>query len=228
VTVKGIAIHSHRTGASRVQKQGPVRANRILDLLSPKDYRRLRPHLERISLKAGQPLYVAGQPIGFVYFLETGVASLINTMANGEPAEVGTIGNEGIVGLPLLLGDDRGPSSVYVRVAGAGLRIPAAWFRREMARSASLRTVMLRYAHVLFNHVAQSSACNQFHSLQQRCCRWMLMTQDRMQSDEFFLTQDVLAAMLGVQRTGVSAAAVALQRAGLFAIAVASSTSSTV
>jgi CRP-like cAMP-binding protein len=91
----------------------------------------------------------------------------------------------------------------------------ASLFKMELARSASMRTVMLRYAHALFNQVAQSAACNHFHTLQQRCCRWMLMTHDRMQSDEFLLTQEFLAMMLGVQRTGVSAAAGALQRAGL-------------
>ena len=190
-------------------------ANRLLGLLSPRDYRRLQPHLRRVPLGYRQSLYRARQRLGFVYFIETGVGSLVNTMANGQAAEVGTIGNEGVVGLPLLLGDDRAPTSVYVQVPGAGLRMTAARFSAELARSASMRTVMLRYAHALFNQVAQSAACNHFHTLQQRCCRWMLMTHDRMQSDEFLLTQEFLAMMLGVQRTGVSAAAGALQRAGL-------------
>ena len=160
-------------------------------------------------------LYRANKPIEFVYFIETGVGSLVNTMENGDAAEVGTIGNEGVVGLPLLLGDDRAPTSVYVQVPGAGLRMKATLFNKELARSASMRTVMLRYAHAFFNQVAQSAACNQFHSIEQRCCRWMLMTHDRMHSDEFLLTQEFLAMMLGVQRTGVTAAAGALQRAGL-------------
>ena len=157
----------------------------------------------------------ANKPIGFVYFIETGVGSLVNTMANGQAAEVGTIGNEGLVGLPLVFGDDRAPTSVYVQVPGAGLRIKAALLKKELARSASMRTVMLHYAHAFFNQVAQSAACNHFHSLEQRCCRWLLMTHDRMQSDEFLLTQEFLAMMLGVRRTGVTAAAGALQRAGL-------------
>jgi CRP-like cAMP-binding protein len=120
-----------------------------------------------------------------------------------------------MVGLPLVWGDDQAPTSVYVQVPGAGLRMPAALFKRELARSASMRAVMARYGHAFFNQVAQSAACIHFHSLQQRCCRWMLMTHDRMQSDEFLLTQEFLAMMLGVQRTGVSAAAGGLQRAGL-------------
>jgi len=190
-------------------------ANRLLGLLSQRDYKRLRPHLQRIPLKYRQSLYRAHKPIEFVYFIETGVGSLVNTMANGQASEVGTIGNEGVVGLPLVLGDDRAPTSVYIQVPGVGLRMKATPFKKELARSAAMRTVMLHYAHAFFNQVAQSAACNQFHSIEQRCCRWMLMTHDRMQSDQFLLTQEFLAMMLGVQRTGVTVAAGALQRAGL-------------
>jgi CRP-like cAMP-binding protein len=190
-------------------------ANRLLALLPGRDRVRLERHLERIPLTYRQSLYRARRPLDFVYFIETGVGSLVNTMANGAAAEVGTIGNEGMVGLPLLLGDDRAPTSVYVQVPGEGLRMPAALFSVELARSTSMRTVMLRYAHALFNQVAQSAACNHFHALEQRCCRWMLMTHDRMKTDQFLLTQEFLAMMLGVQRTGVSAAAGKLQRAGL-------------
>jgi CRP-like cAMP-binding protein len=197
------------------RKAADPRANRLLGMLSPRDYKRLRPHLHRIPLEYRQSLYRAHKLIGFVYFIETGVGSLVNIMANGQAAEVGTIGNEGLVGLPLVFGDDRVPTSVYVQVPGAGLRMKATLFKKELARSASMRTVMLRYAHAFFNQVAQSAACNQFHSIQQRCCRWLLMTHDRMHSDEFLLTQEFLAMMLGVQRTGVTAAAGALQRAGL-------------
>jgi CRP-like cAMP-binding protein len=196
-------------------KAASPHSNRLLGLLPPKDYKRLRPHLKPIALEYRQSLYRAHKPVGFVYFIETGVGSLVNTMANGQAAEVGTIGNEGVVGLPLVLEDSAAPTSVYVQVPGAGLRIKAALFNRELARSASMRTVMLHYTHAFFNQVAQSAACNQFHSLEQRCCRWLLMTRDRMDSDEFLLTQEFLAMMLGVQRTGVSAAAGALQRAGL-------------
>ena len=208
MTERGRAV-----AASRKAADPP--ANRLLGLLPPKDYARLRPHLRRIPLEYRQSLYRAHKPIEFVYFIETGVGSLVNTMANGQASEVGTIGNEGVVGLPLLLGDDRAPTTVYIQVPGVGLRMKAALFKKELARSASMRTVMLHYAHAFFNQVAQSAACNQFHSIEQRCCRWMLMTHDRMQSDEFLLTQEFLAMMLGVQRTGVTAAAGALQRAGL-------------
>ncbi len=199
--------------ASRKAADPP--ANRLLSLLLPRDYGRLRPHLQRIPLEYRQSLYRARKPIGFVYFIETGVGSLVNTIANGDAAEVGTIGNEGMVGLPIVFGDDRAPLSVYVQVPGEGLRMKAALFQKELARSASMQAVMLLYAHAFFNQVAQSAACNHFHTIEQRSCRWLLMTHDRMHSDEFLLTQEFLAMMLGVQRTGVTAAAGALQRAGL-------------
>ena len=197
------------------RKAADPHANRLLGLLQPRDYQRLRPHLHRIPLRYRQSLYRANKPIEYVYFIETGVGSLVNTMRNGAAAEVGTIGNEGVVGLPVVLGDDRAPTSVYVQVPGAGWRMKASVFKKEQALSASMQAVMLRYTHAFFNQVAQSAACNHFHSLDQRCCRWLLMTHDRMQSDKFLLTQEFLAMMLGVQRTGVSAAAGALQKAGL-------------
>lgn len=190
-------------------------ANRLLGLLSSRDYSRLSPHLQSVPLEYRKSLYRADKKIDFVYFIETGVGSLVNTMANGQAAEVGTIGNEGVVGLPLVLGDDRAPTSVYVQVPGEGLRMAGSLFKEELARSATMQVVMLRYVHALFNQVAQSAACNHFHSLEQRCCRWLLMTRDRMQSDDFLLTQEFLAMMLGVQRPGVSIAAGGLQRAGL-------------
>ena len=197
------------------RKASEPHANRLLGLLPPRDYQRLRPHLHRIPLEYRQSLYRANKPIEFVYFIETGVGSLVNTMKNGDAAEIGTIGNEGVVGLPIVFGDNRAPTNVYVQVPGAGLRMKATLFEKKLRQSDSMRIVMLHYAHAFFNQVAQSAACNHFHSLEQRCCRWLLMTHDRMHSDEFLLTQEFLAMMLGVQRTGVTAAAGALQRAGL-------------
>lgn len=189
--------------------------NRLLKFLPPEDFERLRPHLQAVEFKYNLSLYRADEQIEFVYFIETGVASLVNTMENGDSAEVGTVGNEGMVGLPVVFGDSKAPTSVYMQVAGHGLRMKARIFWQELQHSLSLRTVMLHYAHAVFNLVAQSAACNTFHLLEQRCCRWLLMTQDRMQSDEFQLTQEFLAMMLGVQRPGVTVAAGKLQRAGL-------------
>jgi CRP-like cAMP-binding protein len=197
-----------------VPKTGDKPANRLLGLLSLADYERLRPHLQSETMDYKKPLYNAGETIDFVWFIERGVASLVNTMHNGDAAEVGTIGNEGMVGLPLLLDAYIAPTSVYVQVPGAGLRMNARQFSNELAQSASMRTTMHRYVHAFFNQVAQSAACIHFHKIEQRCCRWLLMTHDRMQTDEFLLTQEFLAMMLGVHRPGVSIAAAALQKAG--------------
>ena len=190
-------------------------ANRLLTFLPQEDQDRLREFLEPVVLEYKRPLYNADERIEFVHFIESGVGSLVCTMANGQAAEVGTIGNEGVIGLPVLLGDNRAPSSMYVQVPGRGLRMRARAFRELLDQSQRMRAVMLRYTHVFFNQVAQTAACAHFHSLEQRCCRWLLMTRDRMPSDTFLLTHEFLAMMLGVRRAGVSVAAGGLQRAGL-------------
>jgi CRP-like cAMP-binding protein len=206
--------NSQRTVAAPEITQAGTQ-NRLLKSLSPEDYERLRPHLQPVQVKYRLSLYQADERIDFVYFIETGVASLVNTMRNGDAAGVGTIGNEGMVGLPVIFGDSQAPTTVYIQVAGQGLRMKAKVFWQELQRSASLRNAMLHYAHAFFNQVAQSAACNTFHLLERRCCRWLLMTHDRMESNDFPLTQEFLAMMLGVQRPGVTLAAGELQRAGL-------------
>ena len=201
--------------ANMTKSAPPSDENRLLALLRSADYARLEPHLEPVSLEYRQSLYRAHAKIDAVYFLESGVGSLVNTMNDGRAAEVGTVGNEGVVGLPLVFGDERAPTSLYMQVPGAGLRMPAKAFLKALSQSPTMQAVFLRYAHAFFNQVAQSAACNHFHTLEQRCCRWLLMTQDRMPGNEFLLTQEFLAMMLGVQRTGVTVAARGLQRAGL-------------
>jgi CRP-like cAMP-binding protein len=191
------------------------RTNRLLSLLSDDDYERLRPHLSHVVFDYKKSLYEASRPIDHVYFPIDGVASLVITTADGSSAEVGTIGSEGLVGLPVCLGDREAPSSVYVQVPGKALQIDARLFRGELARSPALNWIMLRYAHAFFNQVAQSAACAHLHRVEQRCCRWLLMTRDRMPSDEFLLTHEFLGMMLGVRRTTVTDVMGALQRAGL-------------
>jgi CRP-like cAMP-binding protein len=186
--------------------------NRLLQLLSPIDFDRLRPHLEPVALGYRDSLYETNEEIAHVYFPIEGVASLVNTMADGSATEVGTIGNEGIVGLPVILGDHHAPCSAYVQVPGSGLRLRADVLRKQLELSTGTRTVMLHYAHAFFNQVAQSAACVHFHSIGQRCCRWLLMTHDRVRSDRFLLTQEFLGMMLGVQRTGVSNVAARLKQ----------------
>jgi hypothetical protein len=174
------------------RKQIKSHGNRLLGLLSSTDYERLRPHLQRIPLEATQLLYRGHKPIEYVDFIETGVCTLIDTMAKGVAGKVGTIGNEGMAGLPVVWGDHRAPQSVLVQVRGVGLRMKATLFKKELARSASMRAVMLRYAGVFFNQVARIAVCNHFHSLQERCCRLLLTVQDHMQSNNFLLTHNSL------------------------------------
>jgi CRP-like cAMP-binding protein len=189
--------------------------NRLLELLPANDFARLRQQLDEVPLDYKFELYRAGKPIPFVYFPLTGVASIVNTMMNGAAAEVGTVGNEGIVGLPVILGDTVAPNDVYVQVPGTGLRMPANVFRETLEGSGTMRTVMLHYVHALFNQIAQSAACNSFHTVEQRCCRWLLMTHDRVYSDQFTLTQEFLGMMLGVRRTSITLTANQLKRQGL-------------
>jgi CRP-like cAMP-binding protein len=191
------------------------RTNRLLSLLSDNDYERLRPHLSPVLFDYRKSLYEASRPIEHVYFPVEGVASLVITTADGASAEVGTIGSEGFVGLPVCLSDVEAPSSVYVQVPGTALQIDARIFRRELERSPTLNLIMLRYVHAFFNQVAQSAACAHLHKVEQRCCRWLLMTRDRMPTGDFLLTHEFLGMMLGVRRTTVTDVMGALQKAGL-------------
>jgi CRP-like cAMP-binding protein len=191
------------------------RTNRLLSLLSDDDYERLRPHLSPVALEYRKSLYEASRPIERVYFPVDGVASLVITTADGASAEVGTIGSEGMVGLPMCLGDRDAPSAVYVQVPGKALEMDAHVFRDQLERSPSLNLVMLRYGHAFFNQVAQSAACAHLHKVEQRCCRWLLMTRDRMPSGDFLLTHEFLGMMLGVRRTTVTDVMGSLQKEGL-------------
>lgn len=210
---KGPAVVAAKTPA--IESLLGAHGNRLLASLPLVELERLRPHLVSTELGYKCPLYEANEPIKFVHFIESGVASMVNTMSNGDAAEVGTVGNEGFVGIPVLFGDEQSPTSVYMQVSGASLKMKANQFRAELDRNPVMLKTMLHYAHAFFNLVAQSAACDTFHLLEQRCCRWLLMTQDRMQSNRFPLTQEFLAMMLGVRRPGVTAAANALKRAGL-------------
>lgn len=189
--------------------------NRLLCSLSKANQKLLLPHLDHVELEYKLSLYVADEPIEYVYFITSGVGSLVNTMENGQAAEVGTVGNEGVIGLPILLGDKQSPMSMYVQVPGDGFRIKANIFLHALVESPDMWMAMLRYAHAFFNQVAQSAACAHFHPIEKRCCRWLLMTNDRMHSNEFLLTQEFLGMMLGVRRAGVNEVARLLQDKGL-------------
>jgi len=188
--------------------------NYILRSLSPEEAALVRPHLEWTDLPYKTVFFRADEPITHVWFIERGCASLISTTPEGDAVEVGTIGNEGLVGTPVLLAADSAPADCEMQVPGAGWSMPADAIREAMRRSEPLRHRLLRFVQAHFNQVAQSAACNRLHTLEERCARWLLMTRDRT-GGSFGLTHEYLAIMLGVRRAGVTVALGVLQQAGM-------------
>ncbi|MGN6572910.1 MAG: Crp/Fnr family transcriptional regulator [Pseudolabrys sp.] len=196
-------------------KVATPRHNHLLDRLVPGDFALLRSHLQEVKLGYLDALADPGQPIEYVYFPLTGVASLAKTMDNGAAAEVGTTGNEGFVGIPLLLDTEAGATGVHMQVPGHALRLPARAFRNALTQSAGLRRLLNRFVYANYHQTCQLVACNRFHDVEQRCARWLLMAHDRMPRDDFLLTHEVLSIMLGVRRSSVTIAAGRLSEAGL-------------
>jgi CRP-like cAMP-binding protein len=188
--------------------------NQVLASIAAKDYGRLD-QLEPVLLRFGQILYEAGGRIGHVYFPIDSLISLLTAVDKRRTLEVGMVGNEGMTGMPFILG--MGVSGVRALVQGAGraLRMPAAPFRIEFDRNQALRQALFRYTYALMAQISQTAACNRFHEAEERLARWLLMTRDRVASDEFPLTHEFLAHMLGLRREGVTEAASALKRRGL-------------
>lgn len=192
-----------------------VHRNRILAALPPEEFRRLAPHLTDTRLTLKKSLSKPDRPIDLVCFPDSGVCSLMTVMGSGASAEVGTIGNEGLTGLALFYGDVSEPSELMVQVPGVGRTMPAGAFRTELARMETLYTLVQQYAHVFSVQLMQQAACNALHDVQERTCKWLLMTHDRVVGNKFTLTQEFLGLMLGVRRSSVTLVARELQRAGL-------------
>ena len=186
-------------------------SNRLLAALPRKDYQKLLRVLEPVKLVYEGVLYEAHEPIRHVYFPLDCFVSMLTTVDGGRAAEVGLIGPEGMVGLPAALGVAVSPFRAVVQGGGTAMRIKIADFRREFRESAALRRELFRFTHLLMIQIAQTAACNRFHVVQQRMARWLLMTRDRVNSNEFRITQQFLALMLGVRRVGVNVAARSLQ-----------------
>ncbi|WP_339380975.1 Crp/Fnr family transcriptional regulator [Brasilonema sp. UFV-L1] len=190
--------------------------NRLLATLPTEEYERLLPHLESIFLPAKQILYNINEPIEYVYFPKNGIISLVIIMENGATVEVTTVGNEGMIGLPVFLGANRLPNQQAIsQVPGESMRMKAEVFKACVTPSTTLYRLLQYYTQTLFNQIAQSVACNSLHSIEKRFCRWLLMSHDRAESDEFPLTQEFLAQMLGVRRAGVSVVASTFQKDGI-------------
>jgi CRP-like cAMP-binding protein len=188
--------------------------NRLLAALRRDEYKRLLPHLEKVALPLREILYEANGPIPHVFFPLNGVVSLVITMESNVTLEVGTIGNEGMVGTPVFLGAESSPTQAISQVPGDALRMETKVFQEEMKRDGSLFGLVQRYTQAMINQISQSTVCNHRHSVEKRMCRWLLMSHDRVGADEFQLTQEFLAQMLGVRRPTVTAVAGILQKAG--------------
>ena len=189
--------------------------NRLLAALPRVEYDRLRPHLAKVSLPLKDILYEANGPIPHVFFPLNGVVSLVIIMEGGFTLEVGTIGNEGMVGTPVFLGSESSPTRAISQVPGEALRMETKVFQEEMKLGGSLYRLVQRYTQAMINQISQSTVCNHRHAVAKRMCRWLLMSHDRVGVDEFPLTQEFLAQMLGVRRPGVTSAASALQARNL-------------
>ena len=196
-----------------MRKLAPVR-NRILAGLPRREYARIRPDLLRVSLRPGQVLYEPGVGMQSAYFLETAIVSILSLAQDGTSIEVSLVGDEGLIGMPIVLRSRGVPYRVVVQSPGIAWRMKGDVLRREVDRCQALHKLVMQYAHTLIVHLSQSSACNRFHNVKQRLSRWLLTSQDRARSSEIHSTQEFLSQMLGVNRGSASQAASALQRAG--------------
>ena len=188
--------------------------NQLLTALPRKIYTRLLPQLETVPLVFKQVIYQPKELIQHVYFPLSGVVSLLTVLADGTETEVGMVGNEGIAGLSVFLGIDTTSSKALVQIPGDAIRMRTYDFKAELL-DGTLHNLLQRYTHTLIGQISQSVACNRHHSVEERCCRWLLMCHDRAQSDHFPITQEFLSHMLGVRRASVTVVASMLQRAGL-------------
>jgi CRP-like cAMP-binding protein len=189
--------------------------NHLLAALPADDYARIASTLQLLPLKLGEVLYESGSQLRYVYFPTTAIISLLYVMEDGASAEIAVVGNEGILGISLFMGGDTTPSRAIVQSAGQAYRLKAHLLKAECARFGPTMHLLLRYAQALITQIAQTAVCNRHHSVDQQLCRWLLLSLDRLQSNELSMTQELIANMLGVRREGVTEAAGKLQDAGL-------------
>jgi CRP-like cAMP-binding protein len=189
--------------------------NHLLDRLPEGEFERLSQLMEFVSLPVRKVLYKARAPLDYVYFPTSGIVSAMTVMEDGDIIEVATIGNEGVAGLTAFIGGKTSPYEVMVQVAGEGLRMRADAFENEASRNGPLRKILVLYNTAFSIQVAYSVACNGLHTLEKRCCRWLLLTQDRVESNSLPLTHEFLAIMLGVQRPSVTLVLRPLQDRGV-------------
>jgi CRP-like cAMP-binding protein len=189
--------------------------NKALAALPWAEYERLLPHLELVPLDLGLVLYEGGCQLKYVYFPADCIISLLSVMENGDSAEIAVVGNEGVFGISLFMGGETTPSRALVQSAGCAYRYGADLLKAEFARGGPLQSYLLRYTQALITQMAQTAACNRHHTVEQQLCRWLLLSLDRLSSNQLNMTQELIANMLGVRREGVTEAAGKLQEAGM-------------
>jgi CRP-like cAMP-binding protein len=194
---------------------GASRQNRLLTALPAVEWERVRCHLEPMAMPLGRTLYESGAQLDHVYFPTTSIVSLLCVMADGASVEIAGVGNEGIVGVALLMGGESTPSRAVVHSAGRAYRIKGQLVKEEFDRGGAMQQLLLRYTQALFTQLAQTVVCNRHHRIDQQLCRWLLLNLDRLTSHELATTQDLIARLLGVRREGVTEAAGKLQSEGL-------------
>ena len=188
--------------------------NRLLAALPNDEYQRLLPQLANVSFALGEVVYEFGGQLDYVYFPTTAIVSLLYTMENGSSAEMGLTGNDGVVGIALFMGGGTMPNRAVVQSAGDALRMKAKLLQDEFAKGGKFQYLLLRYTQALITQISQTAVCNRLHSVEQQLCRWLLLSHDRLNTDELIMTQELIAGMLGVRREGVTVAAGRLQDIG--------------
>jgi CRP-like cAMP-binding protein len=189
--------------------------NHLLAVLSEAEWARLSPHLTLVDMPLGQAVYESGDRLDHVYFPTTSIVSLLYVMDNGASAEIAIVGNEGLIGIALFMGGETTPSRAVVQSAGRAFRLDARLMKEEFRRAGPMQRLLLRYTQALITQMSQTAVCNRHHSIDQQLCRWLLLSLDRLGSNELRMTQELIANMLGVRRPGVTEAAMSLQDAGL-------------
>ena len=191
------------------------RQNHLLAALPVADFERLQSGLRLVPLPLGDVLYESGSELRHVYFPTTAIVSLLYLMADGASAEIAVVGNEGIIGVALFMGGETTPSRAVVQSAGYAYQLTGNLLKEEFNQGGAMQHLLLRYTQALLTQMAQTAVCNRHHSVNQQLCRWLLLSLDRLRSNELRMTQELIANMLGVRREGVTAAAGELQRAGV-------------
>ena len=191
------------------------RGNHLLAALPEAEWARVSEHLVLVDMPLGRVVYESGQQLSRAYFPTTSIVSLLYVMEDGASAEISIVGNEGLVGIALFMGGETTPSRAVVQSAGWAYRLDARVLKDEFGRAGPVQRLFLRYTQALITQMAQTAVCNRHHSIDQQLCRWLLLSMDRLPSNELKMTQELIANMLGVRRAGVTEAAMKLQDAGL-------------